>query len=50
VDHRGEADDETERLRTALAVGRALESGGGSDAAIAVLLSALRARIRATRR
>jgi putative nucleotidyltransferase with HDIG domain len=47
-DRRGEADDETERLRTALAVGRALESGGGSDAAIAVLLSALRARIRVT--
>jgi putative nucleotidyltransferase with HDIG domain len=48
ADRRGEADEETERLRTALAVGRALESGGGTDAAIAALLSALRTRIRVT--
>jgi putative nucleotidyltransferase with HDIG domain len=48
ADRRGATDDETERLRTALAVGRALESGGGTDAAIAALLSAMRLRIRVT--
>jgi GAF domain-containing protein len=48
ADRRGGGDDETERLRTALAVGSALESGGGTDAAIAALLSALRVRIRVT--
>jgi putative nucleotidyltransferase with HDIG domain len=48
ADRRGDGDDETERLRTAVAVGRALESGGGTDAAIAALLSALRERIRVT--
>jgi putative nucleotidyltransferase with HDIG domain len=48
ADRRGEADVESERLRTALAVGRALESRGGTDAAIAALLSALRARAHVT--
>ncbi|MGH9330956.1 MAG: HD domain-containing phosphohydrolase, partial [Vicinamibacterales bacterium] len=48
ANRRGVSDDETERLRTALAVGRALESGGGTDAAIAALLTALRSRVRVT--